>query len=114
MKKQPDKADKPKIDFASDQKYTVAEIAQELDKSTKTVYSWIKKRKLKAYRFGKDFIITASQLNDFADRHILSSRTEPDPDWEVGTGDYEEVPLDSLSDDEIASARIRPILLGIE
>ena len=59
------------IPFHKDTKFTVEEVAAELRKSTATIYDLIKKRKLEAYRIGRNFVITGSQLDDFAERRRL-------------------------------------------
>jgi excisionase family DNA binding protein len=111
-KRQPDTTDLPKVSFADDKKYTVESLAAELGKSTKTVYGWIRARKLKAYRFGKEYLITASQLNDFANDRLLKKwlaaelthLNELDPAYVPPT----EVDIDSLTEKQILSAFVIP------
>jgi excisionase family DNA binding protein len=107
---------KSKVSFAEDKKYTVADIAEMLGKSTKTVYGWIKTRKLRAYRFGKDFIITASHLNDFAENQFLdkwyftmSNSDALDPAFVPPV----EVDIDTLSEAQILSAYVTVSELGL-
>jgi len=105
-------ADKPQVSFADDKKYTVEQVANEhLHKSTKTIYNLIKDRKLKAYRIGREFVITASALNEFAEPKLLekwfpafANLDELDPAYQPP----EEVDLDSLSDDEFRRAYLLP------
>jgi excisionase family DNA binding protein len=114
-KNQTDADTKPKVPFADDKKYTVEEVARDhLHKSTKTVYKLIKERKLKAYRIEKGFLITASQLNEFAESKELKH-------WLFGQSDFseldpayldpayvrpKEVEIDSLSEAEILGATV--------
>jgi excisionase family DNA binding protein len=109
-KNQTDPNTKPKVTYADDKKYTVEQVAREhLHKSTKTVYKWIKERKLKAYRIGNEFIITASQLNEFAEsiklKHSIFSQ------WDLSEIDPAYVPplevdIDSLSEAEVLGAKV--------
>jgi excisionase family DNA binding protein len=108
---------KPKVSFADDKKYTVADIAEMLGKSTKTVYGWIRARKLRAYRFGKDFIITASHLNDFAENQFLDNWyfTMSNPDaLDPAFVPPVEVDIDTLSEAQILSAYVIVSELGLK
>jgi len=115
MKKtQTDSEGKTGLSFDQDSKYTVEQVAKHLQKSTKTVRALIKKRKLRAYQFGKRFVITASQLNEFAETQLLEkwlpgSRSEHDlaeldPAYEPPV----EVALESLTDEELLAAGLVP------
>ena len=104
------------IPFDLDRKYTVEQIAVDhLKKSTKTVYNLIKERKLKAYRIGKEFVITASQLNDFAGNQRLDDRSA---DW-IDTDappepEPEEIDIDKLTPAQLRRALVSPRDLGFE
>jgi len=118
-KKQPEGASEA-MPFDLDRKYTVKQIARDqLNKSTKTVYDLIKSRKLKAYRIGKELVITASQLNDYAEsvrfKHWFSSIAA------IDTADLDpahvteapvELELGSLSEKQILSAYIDPAAIA--
>ncbi len=112
MKKiQTEREVKPQISFANDKKYTVAELAAEINKSTKSIYRLIKERKLKAYRFGKDLIITASQLNDYADQNILKKwfpNAAYAGDLDPAYVPPEEIDITELTLEEIESAFVTP------
>lgn len=114
-KNQTDPNTKPKLTYADDKKYTVEEVARDhLRKSTKTVYKWIRERKLKAYRIGNEFIITASQLNEFAESKELKHWTFSQWDFSELDPAYldpayippKEVDIDSLSEAEILGATV--------
>jgi excisionase family DNA binding protein len=98
-KNQPSQTPTP-IPFDLDRKYTVKEIAKDhLRKSEKTVYNLIRDRKLNAYRFGKEFVITASQLEDYAkDRQLIKH-------WLV-TGAITQVDITILTDEMLSGATI--------
>lgn len=116
-KVQPDTTDAP-IPFDLDRKYTVKQVAKEqLNKSTKTVYSLVKSRKLKAYRFGKELVITASQLNDYAEglrfKHWFSSifdLAELDPAHV--TEAPVEIEFDSLTEKQVCAAYLDPAIIA--
>ena len=110
-KRQPETTKADAVPFDLDAKYTVEQVADMLQKSTKTIYGWIKTRKLKAYRFGREIIITASQLNDFANDRLLKkwfpelgNLSELDPAYVPP----EEVDIDSLTEAEILAAYVIP------
>lgn len=98
------------IPFHLDTKFTVAEAAKELKRSTRTIRDWIKERKLGAYRIGHVLIITGSQMDAFARERVLkyvlfgdtADAAELDPAYEPPT--INEVDLDSLNDEELNAA----------
>lgn len=117
MAKKQNAADvKPKVSFAEDKKYTVADIAEMLGKSTKTVYGWIKARRLRAYRFDNGFLIMASHLNDFAENQFLDNwfltRSNPDA-LDPAFVPPVEVDIDSLTEAQILSAYVMVSELGL-
>lgn len=112
-------ADDVPIPFDKDAKYTVEQVAAMLQMSTKTIYTWIKERKLHARRFkgSKKIIITASQINAFADEAILKkwfpefgNLDELDPAY--APPELEEVDIDSLTEEELRLAYVIPPELG--
>lgn len=64
-----------KISFARDDNFTVAQVSEKLGFSTKTVRKWIRERQLRAIRpaGSNRIIITASALDDFAERNTLKN-----------------------------------------
>ena len=124
-KKQPDTTDQPNVSFAYDKKYTVESLAAEIGYSTRTVYDWIRERKLKATKFkgSRKIIITATNLNEFRDeyntlKHWYSSifdLAELDP-AELDPAHVTEAPvqidLDSLTEEQILSAYIDPAIVA--
>ena len=103
------------IPFDLDRKYTVKDIAEQADRSTKTVRKWITTRKLKAYDFGRGFIITATDWNVFADANKLrflyswlgyDNAAEIDPAYEPPKPT--EVNIDDLTDEQLNAAIIIP------
>lgn len=45
--------------------YLVEELAEKLRVSTMTIYRYIKAKKIKAYKIGKEFRIEKNEFNDF-------------------------------------------------
>ena len=121
-KKQPDTTDKPNVSFADDKKFTVEALAEELGYSTKTIYGWIKERKLKATQFkgSRKIIITATDLNEYRDeyntlKHWFSTEignvNELDPAFVPPK--LEAVDIDSLTEEQFLNAFISPSELGL-
>jgi putative molybdopterin biosynthesis protein len=48
--------------------YTAEELAKELRVNIMTIYRYIKAKKLKAYKLGKEFRIDKKEFNNFLDR----------------------------------------------
>lgn len=48
---------------------TVEEIAEELRVHVTTVREWIRQKKLKAAKFGRDYRIKRTDYNEFIDKH---------------------------------------------
>lgn len=49
---------------------TTKHVCEELHKSKRTVQNWIKLGKLKAEKFGRDYLITESDYQEFKSRHF--------------------------------------------
>jgi excisionase family DNA binding protein len=84
------------IPFDLDRHYTVEDVMKILNKSDTTVYGYLRKRQLKSYRFGREFIITASQLNEFAESRRLKNM--------LVSGAMVEVPFAGLTDANLSTA----------
>jgi excisionase family DNA binding protein len=54
--------------FTEEKKFTVKEVADQLRLSKRTVERFIEKGELKYHRFGSRIVVTASQLNAFAEK----------------------------------------------
>jgi excisionase family DNA binding protein len=50
---------------------SVEHIAKELDVEEETVRNWIRRRQLKAYKFGRDFRIKVTDYEDFIERQAV-------------------------------------------
>ena len=48
--------------------YLVEELAEKLRVSTMTIYRYIKRKKVKAYKIGKEFRIDQSEFNNFLNK----------------------------------------------
>jgi excisionase family DNA binding protein len=51
--------------MAQDNFYTAEELAKELKLNVMTIYRYIKAKKLKAYKIGKEFRIDKEEFNNF-------------------------------------------------
>lgn len=99
MRKRQPEGESAAIPFDQDIKYTLEQVAKDhLHKCTRTVRDLIKARKLKAYRIGREFIITASDLNEFAEGRRLHNM--------LVSGGVIDVPLADLSDADLSTATI--------
>jgi excisionase family DNA binding protein len=49
--------------------YTAKELAEKLELNVMTIYRYIGSKKLKAYKFGKDFRIDHSEFTAFLKKH---------------------------------------------
>lgn len=57
---------------------TVEEIADELRVHVSTVREWIRQKRLKAAKFGRDYRIKRSDYIDFINKHYNSEDSEDD------------------------------------
>ncbi len=96
-KKQPE-GESAAIPFDLERHYTVEDVMKILNKSDTTVYGYLRKRQLKSYRFGREYIIMASQLNEFAEGRRLHNM--------FVSGAVIEVPFADLSDADLLKATI--------
>jgi len=54
-----------------DQFYTAEELAEILKLNIITIYRYIRARKIKAYKFGKEYRIDRKTFNNFIDKHLI-------------------------------------------
>jgi hypothetical protein len=98
--------------FAREKKYTVAEIALDLKKTTKTIYKYIRERQLEAYKTkSNDIIITESQYNRFAEKlielkHWLSF-IETEQEVEQVIDSLVKVDIEKLTEEQFLNAYVR-------
>lgn len=91
------------IPFDLDRKYTVQDVMKALNKSDTTVYGYIRTQQLGHYRFEREIIVTASQLNEFAkEREIKVIKNM------LVSGAMVEIPLAGVSDADLSGAILFP------
>lgn len=56
---------------------TVTDVSEMLDVSDRTVRNWIQNGALKSYRFGREYKITQTDLNEFIKNSMVVTDTEP-------------------------------------
>ena len=57
---------------------TVSDVAELLDVSSRTVRNWVQTGVLKAYRFGREYKITQTYLNEFIKQSEVVAGENPD------------------------------------
>ena len=57
---------------------TVSDVAELLDVSDRTVRNWVQTGVLKAYRFGREYKITQTHLNEFIKQSEVVAGENPD------------------------------------
>jgi len=91
------------IPFDLDRHYTPQQIMKILNKSHTTVYEYLRKQKLGSYQIGREYIITASQLNEFAkEREIKAIKNM------LVSGAMVEIPFAGLTDADLSTAILFP------